>query len=94
MVLKDAQVRTLLPRIGTSGSRAFSLVLWACPRRRVFAARALSWTHSLEHVLAVAAGDQLDCRYGADAWQASELGVAAARGRGGADRAAAVTKRS
>jgi len=29
-----------------------------------------------------AAGDQLDCRYGADAWQASELGVAAARGRG------------
>ncbi len=29
-----------------------------------------------------AAGDQLDRRYGADAWQASELGVAAARGRG------------
>jgi integrase len=29
-----------------------------------------------------AAGDELDRRYGADAWQASELGVAAARGRG------------
>jgi integrase len=29
-----------------------------------------------------AAGDQLDRRYGADAWQASELGVAVARGRG------------
>ena len=30
----------------------FSLALWACPRRRFFASRALSWTHSLEHVLA------------------------------------------
>jgi hypothetical protein len=29
-----------------------------------------------------AGGDELDRRYGADAWQASELGVAAARGRG------------
>ena len=29
-----------------------------------------------------AAGDELDRRYGADAWQASELGVAASRGRG------------
>ena len=29
-----------------------------------------------------AAGDELDRLYGADAWQASELGVAAARGRG------------
>jgi integrase len=29
-----------------------------------------------------AAGDQLDRRYGADAWHASELGVAAARGQG------------
>jgi integrase len=29
-----------------------------------------------------AVGDELDRRYGADAWQASELGVAAARGRG------------
>ncbi len=29
-----------------------------------------------------AAGDELDRRYGADAWQACELGMAAARGRG------------
>ena len=29
-----------------------------------------------------AAGDELDCRYAADAWQAAELGVPAARGAG------------
>jgi hypothetical protein len=29
-----------------------------------------------------AGGDELDRRYGADAWQASELGVAAPRGQG------------
>jgi hypothetical protein len=44
-----------------------------------------------------AGGDELDRRYGADAWQASELGVAAARGaRGGElrqDRPAVAARR-
>lgn len=34
------------------------------------------------HVVPAAGGDDLDRRYGADAWRACELGVAAARGRG------------
>jgi hypothetical protein len=54
---QDPQVLALVGEhppieIRSSALWVFSVALWACPRRRFFTSKALSWTHSLERVLA------------------------------------------